>query len=160
MTWAAVRRSPKVAAALAASGQAKRRPGNAHGPLCARKGGKTQPCTCGASDRSKALEHEWRRVLEGAGFRFEVGVLEFDRPYIPGRGFRGDTVYFPARLVVEVQGWAGGYGPHGGIAKAKADVEKHSLSAAFGWRTLPVTSATIRSGEALRLFRAAVAWRP
>lgn len=160
-SWASVAKSARVVAAVArAGGTVKRRPGNAHGPLCARKGGKAQPCTCGATERAKAREAEFRRWLSDAGFVEAPGFLEFDVMYLPGKRFRGDVVHYGARVVVEVQGWANAYGPHGGIAKAKADVEKHSLSAAFGWRVLPVTRDTIRSGEALRLFRAAVAWRP
>lgn len=124
-----------------------------HGQLCGKRAG--EPCTCGLDKRRRALEDALAAQLAGLGI---VDGFRHDKTYLPGRDFRGDFIFDAARLVVEVQGWAGGYGPHGGIAKAKADVAKHSLAAAHGWRVLPVTRDTIKSGEAARLILAALAW--
>jgi hypothetical protein len=139
----------------------KKRTSNQHSDLCARRGGKTQPCTCGAAERSKALERELLRTLTLAGIPPDRSdLVDGSRAtFLPDRLFRGDAIYDRARLVVEVQGWAGGYGPHGGIAKAKADVEKHQLAAAHGWRILPVTAEDIRAGRHVRLVLGALAWR-
>lgn len=153
----------KVQAGLRAKGvlPAKKRPSNMHADLCARRGGKTQPCTCGAAERSKALERELLRTLTLAGIPPDRSdLVDGSRAtFLPDRLFRGDAIYDRARLVVEVQGWARGYGPHGGIAKAKADVEKHQLAAAHGWRILPVTAEDIRAGRHVRLVLGALAWR-
>lgn len=126
-----------------------------HSALCAKRAG--EPCSCGLDKQRRALEDQLEAQLADLGiddgFRRDVA-------YLPGRGFRGDFVWEQQRLVVEVQGWRASFGPHGGIAKAKADVEKHALSAAHGWRVLPVTRDTIQSGEAARLILAALAWSP
>ena len=140
----------------------KKRTSNQHSDLCARRGGKTQPCTCGAAERSKALERELLRTLTLAGIPPDRSDLVdgAGARFIPDRLFRADALYLAARLVVEVQGWAGGgRGPHGGVGKMLADVEKHSLAAAHGWRCLPVTAKDIRSGAAVRLVLGALAWR-
>ena len=151
----------KVQAGLRAKGVLPaKRPSNVHAELCARRGGKTQPCTCGAAERSKRLERELLRTLALAGIPPDRSdLVDGSRAtFIPDRLFRGDAIYDRARLVVEVQGWAGGYGPHGGIAKAKADVEKHQLAAAHGWRILPVTADDIAKGRHVRLVLGALAW--
>jgi len=156
----------KVIGGLRAQGKvpaaAKRRPSNQHAELCARKAGPKHPCTCGAADRAKALERDLLRQLDAAGIppdRSDLRDGDLAR-FIPGRKYRGDAIYERARLVVELQGWAGGYGPHGGIAKAKADVEKHALAAVYGWRVLPATAADVKSGAAVQRILAAIAWRP
>lgn len=152
--WGQALRSKAVKAAIAADRAAHPRPRGklSHAPLCGKRAG--QPCTCGADARRKGRERELVAALALVG----VKPSRLDETFLPGRGFRGDLIFDAARLIVEVQGWAGGYGPHGGIAKAKADVEKHALAAAHGWRVLPVTRDTIRSGEAARLILAALAW--
>ena len=152
----------KVQAGLRAQGKLPaKRPSNVHAELCARRGGKTQPCTCGAAERSKRLERELLRTLTLAGIPPDRSdLVDGSRAtFIPDRLFRGDAIYDRARLVVEVQGWAGGgRGPHGGVGKMLADVEKHSLAAANGWRCLPVTGADIRSGRAVRMVLGALRW--
>lgn len=94
-------------------------------------------------------------IVHGQHYQRDVETVG----YIPGRKFRADFLFRSVRLVVEFQGWASGYGPHGGIQKAKADVEKRALEASLGWRSLPVTTGTVKSGEAIRLILAALAWR-
>jgi len=158
--WGAALNSPRVKDAVAAARAKDTRPRGklSHSALCSTHAG--EPCSCGASARRTAQEDALARELESVGIVPTPGIVERDVPFIPGRLFRGDFVFPAAWLVVEVQGWAGGFGPHGGIAKAKADVEKHALAAAHGWRVLPVTRDTIRSGEALRLILAALTWAP
>lgn len=155
----------KVVGGLRAAGKippaAKKRTSNQHSDLCARKAGPKHECTCGATERSKALERELLRTLTAAGIPPERSdLVDGSRAtFLPGRLFRGDAIYDSARLVVEVQGWAGGFGPHGGIAMAKKDVEKHQLAAAHGWRILPVTGDDIRKGRHVGLVLGALAWR-
>lgn len=158
--------SRKLLARLVATGRAPatalpaRRPSNAHAALCARKGDRKAACTCGATKRTHALEDSLLAQLAEFGVRLESGRVERDAEYLPPRKFRGDLVFYAARLVVEVQGWRSGFGPHGGISKANADVDKHSLSAANGWRVLPVTAGTIRDGSAAARIALALLWRP
>lgn len=148
---------PTVPAAPAAK-PSKRKPRAQHGPLCGKRAGAA--CDCGLDAKRKALENDLAARL------LAVGVRDFRRDpltegIVPGRGFRADFAFDAARLVVEVQGWAaGGRGPHGGVGKMLRDLEKNQLLAVNGWRVLPVTGDTIRSGEAVRLILAALAWRP
>lgn len=141
-----------------AQDSARGRGKHSHSPLCGKRAGGL--CDCGRDVRAKATENALEYQLALHGIRVEAGRFEREAEFIPGRHFRGDFVHYAAHLVIEVQGWAGGYGPHGGIGKAKRDVEKLALAAAFGWRVLPCTRDTIKSGEAVRLILAAIAWKP
>lgn len=136
----------------------KPKPRSKHGPLCGRHAG--APCDCGLEAARRRLEDLLAGQLRAAGVRsFRRSPLT--KGIIPGRGFHPDFAFDEARLVVEVQGNAGGgRGPHGGFDKLTRDVEKMALLAAFGWRVLPCTGAMVESGEACRLTLAALAWRP
>lgn len=142
----------------AASAPRRRKARQTHTPLCGRHAG--APCDCGLEAARRRLEDLLAGQLRAAGVRsFRRSPLT--KGIIPGRGFHPDFAFDEARLVVEVQGNAGGgRGPHGGFDKLTRDVEKMALLAAFGWRVLPCTGAMVESGEACRLTLAALAWRP
>ena len=149
---------PRVQSSPAAAGPAKPKARRTHSALCGRHAG--APCDCGLDAKRRELEDLLARQLDEDGVR----GLRRDPDTVgcvPGRKFRPDFVHAASRLVVEVQGNAGGgRGPHGGFDKLSRDVEKVALLAAFGWRVLPCTGDMIRSGVARRLVLAAIAWRP
>lgn len=66
----------------------------------------------------------------------------------PGRRFRADLAWPPARLLVEVDGgvWTGGRHSRG--AGIRSDCVKISLAVANGWRVMRVIPDQIKSGEA------------
>lgn len=73
------------------------------------------------------------------------------------RRWRADFAWPDSRLLVEVEGghWTGGRHTRGG--GFEADCGKYSEAALAGWKVIRVTSAHIKSGEALEWIRRGLA---
>jgi very-short-patch-repair endonuclease len=96
------------------------------------------------------------RAIEAA--RLPAPVRQFAGA-VPGRRFRIDFAWPDVRLAVEVQGWAGrDLGPHGGVGKMRADLERTAALVTEGWRVLPCDANTIRDGTAIEAIRGALRW--
>lgn len=103
-----------------------------------------------------ALEDRLLAKLRAAG----VETPERERALIPGRRFRADFCWPRAALVVEVQGGVFDGGRHVTGAGYARDCEKLALLTLAGWRVLFVAPPQIRSGEAVRWIRTALAQEP
>ena len=87
-----------------------------------------------------------------------AGLPAFEREVcvIPGRKFRFDFCWRPARLLVEINGGTYTKAAHstgGGIAR---DYEKIRLAQDCGWKVYPFDGRAVKSGEAIEVVRKAL----
>lgn len=73
------------------------------------------------------------------------------------RAWRFDFAWPALRLALEVEGGTRSGGRHTTGSGFEADAEKYNEAALLGWTVLRVTSAQVRSGQALRWCEQALA---
>lgn len=99
-----------------------------------------------------------REVLEARlALALRANRIEHTREFsLPGRQFRWDFAFPEAKLLVEVQGGIWKKGAHSSGAGITRDAEKSAYAAGLGWRSFPVTSKHITSGEAVAWIKSAL----
>ena len=87
-----------------------------------------------------------------------AGLPPFEREVcvIPGRKFRFDFCWRPARLLVEINGGTFTRGGHSTGLGIRRDYEKANLAQLAGWRVLSFDTKQVRSGEAVEMVRIAL----
>ena len=98
------------------------------------------------------LEDLFAMQLDAAG----LGGYVREFQAIPGRKFRFDFCWRPARLLVEINGGTYTKAAHstgGGIAR---DYEKIRLAQDCGWKVYPFDGRAVKSGEAVEVVRKAL----
>jgi very-short-patch-repair endonuclease len=105
-----------------------------------RRSTKTPPATKFVN-AGKRWEVEFAAQLDHAGLRYER-----EYRFKPDRRFRFDFAFPAEQIAVEIDGVV-----HRIKSRFNADREKGTIALLLGWRVLHVTSAQVRSGEALAL---------
>jgi len=101
------------------------------------------------------LEELFYLGLVGAGLHH--GCVR-EHIYAPPRKFRADFCWKAARLIAQIDGgvWAGKSGHSGGSGITK-DCERQNAATLAGWRVVRFPPQMVKSGEAIRVVRAALA---
>ena len=98
------------------------------------------------------LEYALVTRLEAAG----LPLGEAQHRFVPGRQYRFDRAWPEQRVAVEIQGGLWIQGAHSRGSGVERDCVKLSVAAALGWRCLPISTAMIRSGQAVQLIAQAL----
>jgi hypothetical protein len=106
-------------------------------------------------------QREVQEIIPGRKFKFDFWCAKFRFPVIMD-GFRASLDaknYDYKQVLVEVQGgvWLKGKSGHSSGTGITRDCEKLSLAAVYGYRTIVVTPAQIKSGQAISWIKAALA---
>ena len=90
-------------------------------------------------------------------FRVYELTPEREHRFAPGRRWRFDFAWPKERVAVEVEGGVWTRGRHTRGSGFVGDLEKYNAAALLGWIVIRVTGNMVRSGEAVRLAREALA---
>lgn len=98
---------------------------------------------------------KWPAVLQSQIIEAGLPAPFREFTWHPTRNFRADLAWPGHQFAVEVDGAV-----HRIKGKFERDIERHNLLVLAGWKYLRVTPDMVRSGEALRLVREALAATP
>lgn len=101
--------------------------------------------------RKRGIDYE--ETLAHALMSNTFGLSRFERQYLfaPGRKYRADFFFPDHNLIVEIDGAV-----HRIKARFKADIERDQVIFFLGYRKLRISTAQVRSGEAVQLIERAL----